>query len=49
MQSLNVDLKTILFCVVEKIAPLYVRDNIGLIEDLRISIIKDFNNKGEYS
>jgi hypothetical protein len=49
MQSLCVELKTIIYCIVEKIALHYIRNNVGLINELKISIVKDFNNNAEYS
>ena len=48
MLSLNLDLKIILYCIIEKIGLIYIRSNKKLIEELKRSIIKHYNNKNEH-
>jgi hypothetical protein len=47
MQNLSIDFKTIVYCVVEKLGSYYIRDNIGLLTELKITIIKDLTNMEE--
>ncbi len=46
MQKLNLDLKNIIYCV-EKIATLWIKDNTDLLIELRLIIVKQFNNRFE--
>ncbi len=47
MEHLNIDFKAIVYCVVEKIGPYYITENVQLLNELKISLIKDHNNMKE--
>ena len=44
MLSLNLDLKMILDCLIDKIGFIYIKSDFKLLEELKLSIIKHYNN-----
>jgi hypothetical protein len=46
MQKLNLDLKTIIYCI-EKLANTKIHDNTDLLLELRLITVKQFNNRFE--
>ncbi len=46
MQKLNLDLKTIIYCI-EKIGGIYIHENTDLLLELRLITVKQFNNRFE--